>query len=593
MTLEIGFVLLMVVLMLGGLMLEVARPDMIVFVVLTVFLLTGILTSEEALKGFSNQGMLTIALLFIVAGAVQKSGIIDRALARRLKNSKSIPKTMLRVFLPVSGLSAFLNNTPIVVALTPILRKWCEENQISPSKFLIPLSYATILGGTITLMGTSTNLVVHGLMLDNGMEGFSLFELGIVGIPITIVGLVYLITIGYRLLPNNKGMKETVQEHSREYLAEMTVTSDFPFLNQSIQAAGLRQLKGLYLIEIIRGNEKISPVKSTTKIQEGDRLIFTGLISTIAELQKIKGLTLETGTNLTLDSLKNGNTQLVEAVVSHQSTLLYKTIKQVRFRSKYDAGVIAVHRNRERIKSKIGDIVLKPGDTLLLLCGSDFIDKFKQSNDFYVVTPLDTPAVLQEDPKKGWIAISILVAMILLVTFGILSMFKAMSLAAVLLLLARVITPEEAKQSVQFNVLLLIASSFGIGTAMIKTGAAEWIANGLMKIAEPFGLVAVLFSIYLLTNIFTELITNSAAAVMMFPIAMEIAKKMSIDPTGLAVLITIAASASFITPIGYQTNLIVYGPGGYKFTDYIKVGTPLSIIVMVISIWIVHLVWIS
>ncbi|MED4972302.1 SLC13 family permease [Geobacillus kaustophilus NBRC 102445] len=593
MTFKIGFVLFMIALMMGGLMLEVARPDMIVFAVLTVFLLTGIITEEEALEGFSNEGTLTVALLFIVAGAIQKSGIIERSLIKRLKKGKTIAGTMAKIFLPVSGFSAFLNNTPIVAALTPILRKWCEENKIPPSKFLIPLSYMTVLGGTITLMGTSTNLVVQGLMLKQGMEGFSLFELGIVGVPITIAGLVYLITIGYRLLPNNKSIKETVQEHSREYLAEMVVGSDFPYLNQTVQVAGLRQLKGLYLIEIIRGNEKISPVKATTKIQKGDRLIFTGLVSTIAELQQIKGLTLETGTDLSLDTLKNGNTQLVEAVVSHHSSLLDKTIKQAQFRSKYDAAVIAVHRNQERIQSKIGDIVLKPGDTLLLLCGSDFMNKFKQSNDFYVVTPLDTPVALQEDKKKGWIAIGILLAMILLVTFGVLSMFKAMSLAVVLLLLMKVITPADAKQSIQFDVLLLIASSFGIGTAVLKTGTAEWIADGLLKIAQPLGVIAVLFFVYLLTNIFTELLSNSAAAVLMFPIAMEIAEKMSINSTGLAVLIAIAASAAFITPIGYQTHLIVYGPGGYRFMDYVKVGTPLNIIVMIITVWIVYLVWIS
>ncbi|MGG3739456.1 SLC13 family permease [Aeribacillus pallidus] len=593
MTLEIGFVLFMVALMFGGLMLEVARPDMIVFVVLTVFLLTGILTPEEALKGFSNQGMLTIALLFIIAGAIQKSGIIDRALATILKNSRSIPGTMVRVFVPVSGFSAFLNNTPIVVALTPILRKWCEEKKISPSKLLIPLSYVTILGGTITLMGTSTNLVVHGLLLESGMEGFSLFQLAVVGLPITIIGLLYLMTIGYRLLPNRKGVQETVQEHTREYLAEMVVTKEFPFVNQSVEQAGLRQLKGLYLIEIIRPNEKISPVKSSTKIKVGDRLIFTGLISTIAELQKIKGLSLQTGTDLSLDSLKNGNSQLVEVVVSHQSSLLYKSIKQSKFRSKYDAGVIAVHRNHERIHSKIGDIVLKPGDTLLLLCGADFVNKYKQSNDFYVVTPIDAPAALQEDTKKGWIAIGTLLLMILFVTFGWLSMFKAMSLAVVILLLTRVITPEEAKQSIQFNVLLLIASSFGIGTALVKTGAAEWIAHSIIQLATPLGIVALLFFIYLLTNIFTELITNSAAAVMMFPIGMEVANQIGMDPIGIAVLIAIAASGSFITPIGYQTNLIVYGPGGYRFTDYVKVGAPLSIIVMCITVSIVYGVWIN
>lgn len=592
MSFEIGFVLFIVVLMMAGLILELARPDLIVFGTLTIFLLTGILTPEEALKGFSNQGMLTIALLFIVAGTIEKSGLVDQLTRKLLTKSKTPNQTLLKVLAPISGLSAFLNNTPIVVAFTPIIRKWCAEHGISPSKFLIPLSYATILGGTITLMGTSTNLVVHGLMLDLGLDGFSMFQLAIVGVPITIIGIFYILTIGFRLLPSHKVMTEMVNEQSREYLSEVLVEEDFPYTNQTIEQAGLRHLKGLYLIEIIRGKEKISPVKSTTIIKAGDRLIFTGLITTIAELQQMKGLRVAAGTDLTLDTLKNGHTQLVEAVVSHQSSLTNKKIRDTGFRSKFDAGVIAVHRHGERIKSKIGDIILKPGDTLLLICGHDFQYRIRQSNDFYVVTSLVTPPCL-EDQRKGWFSILTLLAMILLVTFNVLSMFKAMSLAVVILLLARVLTPEEAKQSVQFNILLLIASALGVGTALLKTGAAEWIANGLLTISEPLGIVAVLMMIYILTNIFTEVITNTAAAAMMFPIGMEISSQMNLDPMAIAVLIAIASSASFATPIGYQTNLIVYGPGGYKFTDYIKIGLPLSIIVMTITVLIVNLVWIT
>lgn len=592
MSFEIGFVLIIVALMMAGLILELARPDLIVFGTLTILLLTGILTPEEALKGFSNQGMLTIALLFIVAGAIEKSGLVDQLTRKLLRKSKTPNQTLLKVLAPISSLSAFLNNTPIVVAFTPIIRKWCAEHSISPSKFLIPLSYATILGGTITLMGTSTNLVVHGLMLDFGLDGFSMFQLAIVGLPITIIGLLYIVTIGFKLLPNHKVMTEMVNEQSREYLSEVLVEEDFPYTNQTIEQAGLRNLKGLYLIEVIRGKEKISPVKSTTKIKVGDRLIFTGLITTIAELQQMKGLRVAAGTDLTLDTLKNGNTQLVEAVVSHQSSLVHKKIRDTGFRSKFDAGVIAVHRHGERIKSKIGDIILKPGDTLLLICGYDFQFRVRQSNDFYVVTSLETPPCL-EDQRKGWFSIFTLITMILLVTFNILSMFKAMSLAVVILLLARVLTPEEAKRSVQFNILLLIASALGVGTALLKTGAAEWIANGLLSIMEPLGVIAVLTMIYILTNIFTEVITNSAAAAMMFPIGMEIANQMNLDPMAIAVLIAIASSASFATPIGYQTNLIVYGPGGYKFTDYVKIGLPLSIIVMMITIFIVNLVWIT
>ncbi|UOR12796.1 SLC13 family permease [Halobacillus amylolyticus] len=591
MSFEMIFVLVMIIAMLGGLLFEIARPDIVVFSVLTIFLITGILTPEEALRGFSNQGMLTIALLFVVAGAVQKSGIIEDMMKSWLGRSKSLLGSMVRFFVPTSLLSGFLNNTPIVVTFTPMIKTWCEEHDIAPSKFLIPLSYATILGGTITLMGTSTNLVVHGMLVDYGYQGFSIFQLAVIGIPIAIVGLVYIFTVGYKLLPEHKGLRQQVKEDSREYISELIVESTFPSINQSVKQAGLRGLEGLYLIEIIRGKERISPVRSTTVIQTGDRLIFTGLISTMADLQHTKGLTLKTGTHLDLDDLNNGNTQLVEAVVSHQSSLLTASIKQAQFRSRYDAGVIAVHRNNERIESKIGDIVLKPGDILLLLAGTDFIEKYQQSSDFYVLSPLDTPHPFNRNPVKGWLSIIILLTMITLVTLGVFSMFKAMAIAVILLLVTRVITAEEAKKYIQFQVLLLIASSFGVGVAMTKTGLAQWIADGLLAIGEPLGLFVIILFIYLLTNIFTELITNSAAAILMIPIGLKMASSLQLDPMGFAVTIAIAASASFITPIGYQTNLIVYGPGGYKFTDYIKVGTPLSLIVMAITVTIVYYGW--
>ncbi|MGJ9458647.1 SLC13 family permease [Oceanobacillus sp. CF4.6] len=591
MSVETIFVLVMVVAMFCALLFEIASPAFVVFSVLIIFLITDILSPQEALSGFSNEGMLTIALLFIVAGAVQKSGIIENMMKAWLAGSSSLLGSMIRFFVPVSLLSGFLNNTPIVVTFTPMLKRWCEERGIAPSKFLIPLSYATILGGTITVIGTSTNLVVHGMLVDYGYEGFSLFELAIVGIPITIVGLLYIFTIGYKLLPEHKGFQQQVKEDSREYIAELVVEATFPYINQSVKQAGLRELKGLYLIEIIRGKERISPVRSTTTIQAADRLIFTGLISTLTDVQMTKGLTLRTGTHLDIDELKNGNTEIVEAVISHQSSLQSKSIKQSKFRSRYDAGVIAVHRKNERIASKIGDIVLKPGDSLLLLAGTDFVEKFNQSNDFYVLTPLPTPESLKRNTKKGKLSIIIFIGMILMVTFGVLSMLKGMAMAVVLLLLTRIITAEEAKRYIHFDVLLLISCSFGIGLAMSKTGLAGWIAEGLLAVGKPLGLFAILLLIYVLTNIFTELITNSAAAILMIPIGLEMAESLQLDPIGFAVTIAIASSASFITPIGYQTNLIVYGPGGYKFTDYIKIGTPLSVIVMAITVTIVYFWW--
>lgn len=584
-------VLVLIIAMLICLILEVARPGMIIFTVLVIFLITGLITPADALSGFSNEGMLTIALLFIVAGAVQKSGKINQIAELWLRKSRTETGAMVRFTIPISILSAFLNNTPIVVTFTPIIKNWCEEHGISPSKFLIPLSYATILGGTITLLGTSTNLVVHGMLLEYGLEGFSIFTLTVVGIPVTIIGLLYLVTLGKGLLPDHKGFSQQVKEDVKEYIAEMQVEDTFQFVNQSVRKAGLTDLNGLYLIEIIRKHERVSPVRKTTIIQTGDRLIFAGELSIIAELQKINGLKLRTGTELDFEDLKNGTTHLVEAVVSHRSSLLSKSIKQSRFRSHYDAGVIAIHRNNERIRSKVGDIVLKPGDSLLLLAGMDFIRKYEQSNDFYVVSRIEPPKQLNESPLKSWFSIGLLVLMIILVSVGLLTMLKAMSMAVVILLLMKIIDTEDIKKNVQLDVLLIIASSLGIGVAMTKTGLADQLASGLIAFGEPVGVIGILIMVYLLTGVFTEFITNSAAAVLMLPIGLEIANILDLDPIGFAVLIAIAASASFITPIGYQTNLIVYGPGGYKFIDYVKVGAPLHLLVMITSLAVIYNVW--
>ncbi|WP_253288889.1 SLC13 family permease [Amphibacillus sp. MSJ-3] len=577
--------------MLVCMILEVARPGIIIFIVLVLLLITNILTPEEALSGFSNEGMLTVALLFIVAGVVQKNGKLDEMVEALLRNSRTIPGAMVRFLIPISLLSAFLNNTPIVVTFTPIIKNWCEEHGIAPSKFLIPLSYATILGGTMTIMGTSTNLVIHGLLLSYGLEGFSFFSLAVVGIPITVLGLLYLFTIGRSLLPNHKGFSQQVKEDTKEYVAELQVEASFPHLNKSIRQAGLADLNGLYVIEIIRKHERISPVRETTIIQVGDRLIFAGELSIIAELQKTEGLELRTGTELSFTDLKNGNTYLIEAVVSHQSSFIAKSIKQSRFRSHYDAGVIAVHRNNERIQGKIGDIILKPGDSLLLLTDAKFIEKYQQSNDFYLVSRIEPPKQLSENSFKSWFPIGILIAMIIFVTIGFLTMLKAMALTVVIFILMKFIDAEDIKKNIHFDVLLIIASSFGIGIAMTKTGLADLLAGGLIAIGRPIGTMGVLIMMYILTSIFTEFITNNAAAVLMLPIGLEIAKSLDVDPIGLAVLITIAASASFITPIGYQTNLIVYGPGGYRFIDYVRVGTPLNLLVMVTTLSVVYYRW--
>ncbi|MED4207563.1 SLC13 family permease [Neobacillus mesonae] len=593
MTWEIAFVLFCISLMIGCLILEMERPEIIVFITVVIFLASGIISTGDAFKGFSNEGVLTIALFFIIAGGIQKSDLTNIFIHKMLNSHKSARKSLPKILIPISAMSAFLNNTPIVVTFTPIIRNWCEKNNISPSKFLIPLSYATILGGTITIIGTSTNLVVHGLLLDNNLPGFSFFQLGIVGIPITLLGILYITTIGFKLLPNHPVKNKDMMENSRKYFGELKVTEQFLFINQTIKDAKLRNLNGLYLIGIIRDQHMLTPVTSSTLIKAGDRLIFAGMISTIADLQNQKGLELVTESGSILEQIKNKKTKIVEAVVSQHSSLIHKKIRNTNFRGRYDAAVIAVHRKNERIESKIGDITLKPGDILLMITGDDF-PKRDYSHDFYIVNSNNEFDILPSITRfKSWITLIILVSLIFFVSVGFLSMLKGAAVAVILLFFLKVITPKEAKDYIDFNVLLLIASSFGIGSALINSGTAEWIANGLLSIVNPLnGGIFVLIIIYLATNILTEIITNNAAAVMMFPIAMEVAVKTLVDPLALAVIVAIAASASFSTPIGYQTNMIVYSPGGYSFKDYLKVGIPLNLIVMTTTIIIVYFIWI-
>ncbi|MCP8617509.1 SLC13 family permease [Salirhabdus salicampi] len=589
-TTEMTFLLIVLTCMFIALLAEVARPDVVLLSTLLVLLISGVLTAEEAFRGFSNEGLVTIGFLFIVAGAVQKSGIVDRFVQAWLVKSRSEQGVLFRFLTPLSFFSSFLNNTPIVVTFTPVLRKWCEKHNIAPSKLLIPLSYVTTLGGTITLIGTSTNLIVHGMLIANGYDGFSMFQLAVIGVPITIVGILYISVIGFRLLPIYESVEKQRKEETKQYIAELTVDESFRHVNNSVKDAGLRDLQGLYLIEIIRKEEKISPVKSSTLIQAGDRLIFTGLISTLAELQTKKGLTVETGSDLSLDDLRNGNTALVEAVVSHQSSLLDQTIKEARFRSKFDASIVAVHRNNERIQSKIGDIKLKPGDTLLLLAGTDFLQQHYEAKDFYVLSPLNKPKQVEGSTWKGMLSLSLFLIMIIAVMFHFVSMVQGAAFVVFLLLLTKTVSFEEIKGYIQFQVLLTIASAFGIGIALSKTGLAQMIADAILSISIPLGTIGILTILYITTNLLTEMITNSAAAAIMLPIALQFGYSLQMEPIGFAMVIAIAASASFLTPIGYQTNLIVYGPGGYTFTDYIKVGLPLTLLVMVMTVTIVTFV---
>jgi len=567
---------------------ELLQPDVIVFCALGVLIATGVLEPAEALIGFSNEGMLTVAVLFIVAYAAQSAGILELLAASIMGDGKGLRRSLARMMAPVMGISAFLNNTPIVAMFAPAVREWTARHHFSPSKFLIPLSYASIFGGICTLIGTSTNLVLNGLLSEATGQSFTMFELAWVGIPCTLVGTAYLLLVGVRTLPDRKNLATSLEDSGREYLFEMKVPEGSPLAGNTVEGAGLRHLGRVFLAEIVRNGE-LKPAGPTDTLHAGDRLIFTGTADAALRLQQIPGLGPGHGRGFLQEIQRTGQGRVLEAVVSRSSPMLGKTIRDGNFRGRYDAVVLAVHRHGERVASALGDLVLRAGDTLLLLAGPDFSKRWNRSREFYMVSKVSE--IPQINRRKTGLSVGALAGMVVLSASGVLDIFPAAVLAAMFLLLTGCVTPVEARRSLEINVLVVIACAFGISRALDKTGAAAWLAQGVMEAAGNGGPVTLLAAIYALTACMTAVITNNAAAALAFPIALATAAQAGLDPKPFVVAVAVAASASFSTPIGYATNMMVYGPGGYRFMDFFRVGAPLVLLFLAVSILVIPRVW--
>ncbi len=553
-----------------------------------VFLVTGILTPEHAFAGFSNEGVLTVALLFIVAASLKETGAISWVAQHLLGKPRSQANAQLKVMTPIAVMSAFLNNTPIVAMMIPAVNEWARKHQISASKLMMPLSYAAIVGGTCTLIGTSTNLVVNGLVKSETdyVDGFAMFDLVWVGVPCVLITFVYVMLASRWLLPERKPAMSYTDD-ARQYVTEMLVEANSPLVGKTIEQAGLRQLPGAYLIEIDRDNFILPAVSPQEVLYANDRLVFTGVVDSMVDMQKIRGLTPATDQLFKLDSSRKDRC-LIEAVVSNTCPLVGKSIKEGRFRSYYSAAVIAVARNGEQIRKKIGDIVLKGGDTLLLETGRDFSDRHKNSRDFFLVSRINDSS--PPDHEKSGLAAGILLLMIALVASEVLTMFVGALVAAMLMIFSRCISVSNARRSLDLTVIIVIAAAFGIGEAMTASGASAGIAQWLLSVAvgSPYMALTIVFFV---TSVLTSMITNNAAAVLMFPVVIAIADQLQVSLLPFMVVIMVAASASFATPMGYQTNLMVLGPGGYHFSDFVKMGAPLTVLIGMVTIAIVPMVW--
>lgn len=590
-----GWLTVLVVLgVLGGLASGLASPVGVLFTGLAVLITaTAVSGSEQlldataAVQGFGSSGLVTVGLLFVVASGLTRTGAVAMIAEPLIARSRGLQSAQIRLLAPVAGLSAFLNNTPIVAVFLPVVDDLARRLQLPASRLYLPLSYAAILGGTCTLIGTSTNLIINDLSSEHaGVPGLGLFELAWVGVPITLAGLAYLIIASPWLLPDRRG--ETADRlDPRQYTVEVEVIRDGPLVGKRIEDAGLRHLPGLFLAEIERDGELIPAVGPTEKLRAGDRLMFVGVLESVVDLHKMRGLRPATQAVEDLGEPRRERC-LVEAVVSEACPLVGRSIRDGRFRERYQAAVIAVARGGRQLPGKIGDIVLRPGDTLLLETHPSFVSRQRDTRDFYLVSGVEDSAPPQH--HKAGLAIPILGAMLLLAASPWVSMLNAALLAAVALVATRCMDLGESIRHVNWNVLLVIGAALGIGQAMDNSGAAAVIGHQVLALTADQPLVT-LAAIYLLTLVTTELMTNNAAAVLVFPIAMAAAESLDAAATPFAITIMIAASAAFATPIGYQTNLMVFGPGGYRFGDYVRFGLPLNLIAMTLAVLIIPRVW--
>ncbi len=547
-------------------------------------LLTGVIDTAQALTGFSHPGTITVALMYVLVAGIRETGGVEAIVRHLLGRPATLSTATLRVVTPVFFLSAFLNNTPVVATFIPAVVSWSRRLRLPVSKLLLPLSYAAMLGGTCTLIGTSTNLVVNGLLADRHPHlALGLFDLAWIGLPLGIAGIGYMLIAGRWLLPEQD--PANLFANPKEYTIEMEVDPEGPLVGKSIEAAGLRHLGDVYLVEIERDGELLAAVGPEEKLHGGDRLVFVGSTDAALDLQQIRGLHPSTHSAFSL--IKHPDRCIVEVVVSPECALVGQTIRDSRFRTQYGAAVLAVCRGGRRVKGNLGQIRLQPADTLLLETRPRFVDRYRHNRDFLLVSEVDGPA--RPHHEKAWLAWSILAGVVLLTAGGILEILPAVLAGAAAMLLTGCCTFHKAKRNVDGPVLLTIAASFALGQALESSGAGEILARGLLAVADQPGLLLALT--YVLVSGLTAFVTNNAAAILVFPVLMAAVEGSHLNPLPFVVTLMVAASSSFATPIGYQTNLMVYGPGGYRFRDYLLFGGGLTVVVGLLTVCLVPRIW--
>lgn len=604
MSFELVLTLGVVVLALVALMLDVMSPDAVFVAGLVLVTVGGVIDLETAMQGFGDPTLLALGSLYVVAAALRETGALDAASQFVLGRGKNVRRLLMRMCPSVTLYSAFLNNTPVVAMGIPAIRGWCRRHGVSPSKLLMPLSFASIFGGICTLIGTSTNLVVHGLLQSHGMAGFSFFELAWIGVPCAIVGLVYIIFFAPAMLRGRTDIR-VEEEEERAELVEVELEADSPFVGERVKNTDLEFLPGLALARIERGDREIAPVDHDERLEAGDRLLFAPTNGREDAASGRLSLASYPGLRLALrDVAHDEDRELHQVVVREGSSFIGETAGDIGFFERFGAAVTGIRRDGKRIEAPLTDVKLQPGDTLLLDTERGFREAFEESHEFFVTSEAGGEAEKTEEEARAqrvamrptggwklWLSVAVIVGIVSVVTAGIMHIALAGALGATLLVGAGVVNPGEAREAIDWNVLIVIGAALGLGQAMEASGAAMLIGEGVVQATEALGPYGILAGLVIATTLLTNVVTNNGAVALMFPVALSVAQAQGFDPRALMVSMTLAGSLALITPIGYQTNLMVYGPGNYTFLDFTRVGGPIQVLLWVVIVILAPLVW--
>ena len=570
---------------------ELVPIDLTALLVVGLLILTGVLTPGEGFSGFSHPAPVTVAAMLVLSAGLIRTGAVARLGQRVSALGGSSEFTQLVVIIPVIALlSAFISNTAAVAMFIPLVLNIAREKKLSPSKMLLPLSYAAILGGACTYIGTSTNIIVGTIYAARERPPFQMFEFSGLGLVLLGLGAVYMLAIGQRKLPYRPTEASLTEGYRlREYLTELLIRQDSPLLDKTLSETDFSRLLDIEVLEIQRGREKLRLFLQDIRLKGGDILIVKGNLDNILKVRDTEGVDILADVKLSDRDLKSEDITLAEAVISPESSLIGLTLKEANFRQRYQATALAIRRHGSQIRDKLGRVRLRVGDMLLVQVRKQILGNLRQDSDFMLI--LEESQGSDFRFSKLPIAVLIFLGVIAAAASQRLPIALAALFGAVLMVLARCITLRQAYLAVDWRIVILIGGTLALGTAMEKTGTANAIADSLVGWSGALGPVALIAVLYLLTMGLTELMSNNATAALLTPIAISIAHQGGWDPRPFAFCVAFAASCSFLTPIGYQTNTMVYGPGGYRFTDYFKVGAWLSLISWLAATLLIPRIW--